>query len=225
MALVASAAALVVPLAHAAPARAASLAVPAGLRLVNYYPAHNGWTYMWRRWDPAAIDADFGRIASLNANTVRVIVQTPAFGWPQPTPLYTRRLAQVVALADSHGLRVELTLFDWWGGYKQIRKSELWASAIVAPYAGDPRIVSIELQNEMDPANVNAMTWARALLPYLRQIDGGIPLTVSVGGHDPIGGIRTMRQALGPAALPDYWSYHYYDKPELAYQTFKLHLL
>jgi len=221
VALVASAGVLAFPLLHAAPARAASLAVPQDLRLVNYYPAHNGWTYMWRRWDRAAIDADFSRIASLNANTVRLIVQTPAFGWPEPTPRYTRRLADVVGLADAHGLHVELTLFDWWGGYKQVRKSELWARSIVAPYAGDPRIVTIELQNEMDPTNVKATTWARTLLPYLRQIDGGIPVTLSVSGHDPIAGIRAMRQALGSAALPDYWSFHYYDKPELAYQTFQ----
>ena len=44
------------------------------VRLLNYYPAANGWTYMWDRFDPHAIDQDFGRIAGLKFNTVRVSI-------------------------------------------------------------------------------------------------------------------------------------------------------
>ena len=197
----------------AAPAQAA---VPQDLRLVNYYPAHAGWTYMWERWDPAAIDADIARIAALHANSVRLIAQVPAFGWPEGGALYRARLEQAVSLAAAHGLRVELTLFDWFDGYDDVAGSELWAASVLAPYANDPRLAAVELQNELDAANPAAVAWARTLLPVVRRLAGAIPVTISVGGRDPIEGIRTLRRALAPQSLPDFWSFHYYDKAELS---------
>jgi hypothetical protein len=201
-----------------AAAAAPSFSVPAQLRLVNYYPAYAGWTYMWQRWDPAQIDRDFGRIQSLNANAVRVIVQTNAFGFPTPTVLYRRRLARVLDLASAHGLRVELTLFDWWRSYGRVAASERWARALLAPYGGDAGIACIELQNELDPGNADATAWARTLLPYLRTLAAGIPVTVSVSGVDPVGQLALLKQELG-ASQPDFWTIHYYDKSELAYET------
>jgi hypothetical protein len=196
---------------------AAPFPVPAGLKLVNYYPAYDGWTYMWERWNPGEIDSDFARIEGLNANAVRVIVQPSAFGFPDPRPVYRQRLAEVIDLAAQHGLAVELTLFDWWHSYRRIAQAERWARELLAPYAGDPRIACIELQNEIDPGNPAAMAWARALLPYLRTISGDTPVTVSVtGGLELAEQLTELRQQLG-TSLPDFWSVHYYDKSELAY--------
>src|SRR6185503_17460096 len=62
------------------------------VRLVSYYPASHGWELMWTRWDPAGMAADFERIADLEANTVRVIVQPDAFGYPEPRPAMLDRL-------------------------------------------------------------------------------------------------------------------------------------
>lgn len=199
-------------------APAAHAAVPGDLRLVNYYPARNGWTYMWDRWDARAIDADFARIRSLNGNAVRVIVQTDAFGYPHPDAAHRARLETMLRLAAAHGLRVELTLFDWWGSYKQVGRSQLWARELLAGYAADPRIACIELQNELEPKNAQAVAWAAQMIPFLRELGGGIPVTVSVSGQDPPGRLRALKTALGVVA-PDFWSVHYYDKPELAYDV------
>src|SRR5690349_14755417 len=87
------------------------------LKLINYFPAHGGWSFMWQRWDAATLDADFARIAALHANTVRLILQAATFGYPSPAPAMQARLARTVALAQAHGLRVQLTLFDWWYRY------------------------------------------------------------------------------------------------------------
>jgi hypothetical protein len=196
---------------------AAPFPVPADLKLVNYYPADDGWTYMWERWKPAEIDRDFARIQGLNANAVRVIVQPSAFGFPDPSPLYQQRLAEVIDLAAQHGLTVELTLFDWWHSYGRVLRSERWARELLAPYANDRRIACIELQNEIDPGNPAAMAWARALLPYLRTLAGDTPVTVSVtGGLELAGVLARLGQQLG-TSLPDFWTVHYYDKSELAY--------
>jgi hypothetical protein len=196
-------------------AGAARLDAPAQLKLVNYYPARDGWAYMWQRWHPATIDRDFARIQWLNANTVRVIVQAEAFGFPNPSPVYLDRLASVIGLAAAHGLDVELTLFDWWFEYDRLPASKRWARAMVGPYAGDDRVAAIELKNEIDPGDAHAMRWASAMVPFLQRIDGGIPVTLSVTGTNLAARIDAAKAALG-GVEPDFWSVHYYDKPELA---------
>jgi hypothetical protein len=201
-------------------AEAAPLLVPQQLRLVNYYPARNGWTYMWDRWDPAQIDRDFGLIASLQANTVRVIVQPAAFGFPQPRAEAAARLETVFGLAAAHGLYVQLTLFDWWTDYRKLGRSKRWASALLQRYAGDDRLAAVELRNEIDPNDANAVAWARTMLPYLHRILPGVPTTISVGANDGVRQMWTLRERLGAAAQPDFWSFHYYDKPELAVSAF-----
>jgi hypothetical protein len=191
--------------------------VPAQLKMVNYYPARDGWAYMWERWHPATIDRDFARIRWLNANTVRVIVQAEAFGFPNPSPVYLRRLARVVDLAAAHGLAVQLTLFDWWFEYDRLSASKRWARAIVGPYAGDERVAAIELKNEIEPRDARAMAWARTMIPFLQRIDGGIPVTLSLSGTNLAARIAAAKAALG-GVEPDFWTVHYYDKPELAPQ-------
>jgi hypothetical protein len=209
-----------VPALAAAPkAEAASLAVPQELRLVNYYPARNGWTYMWNRWDPAQIDRDFALIAGLRANAVRVIVQPSAFGFPRPTAEATARLDTVFALAATHGLSVQLTLFDWWTDYRKLDKSKRWARTLLARYAGDDRLACVELRNEIDPNDPNAVAWAQVMLPYLHRILPGVPTTISVSANDGVKQMWTLKERLGPSQ-PDFWSFHYYDKPELAVSAF-----
>jgi hypothetical protein len=83
----------------------------AAMREVNYYPSANNWGHMWTNSDPGVVDADFAQIAGLHANTVRIIVQVPAFGYPSPDPTMLDRLAQTISLADRHGLKAHLT-FD-----------------------------------------------------------------------------------------------------------------
>lgn len=207
------------PLLAARPAAATAFVVPQQLRLVNYYPARNGWTYMWQRWDPAQIDRDFALVAGLDANAVRVIVQPAAFGFPQPTAAAASKLDTVLALAAARGLSVQLTLFDWWSDYKKIDKSKRWARALLQRYAGDERLAAVELRNEIDPRDANAVAWARAMFPYLHKLLPGIPLTISVSASDGTAQMTSLKQALG-TSQPDFWSFHYYDKPELAYAAF-----
>ena len=64
------------------------------LRVVNYYPAANGWTLMWTNWQPAVINSDFAKIRYLGANTVRVIVFPSVFGWPESLVDYGRSLCR-----------------------------------------------------------------------------------------------------------------------------------
>jgi len=107
--------------AGAAPAREpAAAAFLHDVRGVSWFPARGGWTLLWTRFDAAAVDRDFARIAALRANTVRVVVAPEPFGYPEVAPAAAARLDRVVALAARHGLRVQLTLFDWWHEYDDV---------------------------------------------------------------------------------------------------------
>jgi hypothetical protein len=211
--LVAALAALLVGDASPA-APAEDFRVPEDLRSISYFPARGGWTLMWTRFDPAAIDRDFARIALLRANTVRVIVPARVFGYPEPDPAMSARLERVIDLAARHGLRVELTLFDWWHDYTDVAGSRRWAAALLSPYAGDARIALVELKNELRPQDAGAAEWAAALIPYVREL-AQKPVTVSVPALDAARDLRLLRSALG-SAQPDFYSAHFYWRPELA---------
>jgi hypothetical protein len=195
-------------------ASAESMGVPEDVRSISYFPARGGWTLMWTRFDADAIDRDFARVAGLRANTVRVIVPARAFGYPEPEPAMSARLERVIALAADHGLRVELTLFDWWHDYEDVAGSRRWAAALLSRYAGDERIAFVELKNELRPQDPGAGDWAATLIPYVRELTRR-PVTVSVPALDPARDLRLLRSALG-AAQPDFYSAHFYWRPELA---------
>ena len=187
------------------------------LKLISYYPSQAAWTNMWTRWDPTQIDADFARIAALHANAVRIIIPPTVFGYPTPAPVMQAHLAQAVSLAASHGLRVQLTLFDWWNAYGDLAGSDAWSAAVLAPYHDDRRIAFVELQNEINTAGPAGLVWARHELPVVKAEAGTVPVTVSVFG---LGALRTLKTGLA-ATPPDFYDLHYYDGPGPALATFR----
>jgi hypothetical protein len=191
----------------------------AGLRVMNYYPAQHGFDYMWMAWDPAAIDADMGRLTALGANTVRALIPPGLFGYPTPLAQYTRELSQFVNMASAHGLGIELTLAAYWAWYTDLSGSASWMKAILTPYANDPRITFVELFNEIDPMNAPAMAWAQQMLPLVRS-DGGRPVTVSVMQWDSAAVLNKLKVALG-TQQPDFYDYHFYGNAYLARATFQ----
>jgi hypothetical protein len=189
----------------------ARLDVPRNLRVVSYYPADAGWTRMWEPWRLARLAADLRRLRTLNANTVRIVVSPPFFGYPTPAARYTARLRELVAIAGREGLHVQLTLFDWWGEYGDLAGSKRWAATLLAGYVDDPRIAFVELRNEIDPADAAAVAWARELVPWLRAfLRGRTPVTLSVGGVRPLDRLRALHAALPAASRPDFFNAHYF---------------
>lgn len=191
----------------------------ASLRLIDYFPASDGWAQMWQDWNPEQIQVDMGRIAALHANAVRVIVNVAAFGFPHPSLAMRQRLSQVIAIAAEHGLRVELTLFDGWEDYAAVAESKTWASEILADLSADPRIAYIDLHNEL-PANTDpsALAWAKAMVPYVKSIDGGIPVTVSTSISSGLAPLEALARGL-VGDPPSLYDVHYYGSAASAYAT------
>lgn len=185
------------------------------IKEVNYYPSGAGWTYMWTHFDSSVINEDFERLHTLGANTVRLFISPTTFGFPTVQPLMAKRLADVIDLAASNGLWVQLTLFDWWSDYTDITGSEQWASSLLSPYKDDPRIAIVELKNEVVPENSVQMSWVHTMLPYLATVLPGTLRTVSVADIGPQRFYNfTQEMASDP---PDFYDYHYYGPASDAY--------
>jgi hypothetical protein len=54
------------------------------------------------------------------------------------------------------------------------------------------------------------------MMPFLRSLLPGTALTLSVGANDALNGLSALKRGLPAAAMPDFWSFHYYGRPELA---------
>ncbi|WP_437726193.1 cellulase family glycosylhydrolase [Sorangium sp. So ce861] len=193
----------------------------ADLRLVNYYPAANGWYYMWDHWDADAIDADFGRIAGLGANAVRLIVHTTSFAVPSPSAASLERLAAAIDLAGDHGLRVQLTLFDLFSGYGRVEDSRDWVDAVVGPYQDDPRIVYIDVQNEVDTGRPEVVAWLQALVPHVRSVAGRIPVTASITGKGGLSQAQHMVNLAAAGIDVDLYDAHVYGTAAAAFSVMK----
>ena len=178
-------------------------------KVASYFRVDAGWTKFWQDWRPEVVARDLRRVKSLRADTVRAIIAPGLFGYPRPSATYTRRLQAFVALAAASGLRVQLTLFDWWYEWDDVRGSRTWARALLAPYAGDRRIASVELKNEL-VVKPHTIAWARAMIPFLRGLIGpATPVTVSVSGRNPVGQLARLERGLG-AVRPDAFDVHYF---------------
>jgi hypothetical protein len=187
----------------------ARIPAPRELKVVSYYPADAGWTKMWTDWRPEVVAADLQRIASLHANTVRAVVQPGLFGYPHPSPTYASRLREFVSLAAQARLHVQLTLFDWWYDWSDLRGSRTWARELLAPYSGDPRVAFVELRNEI-VVKRHTMSWARTMIPFIRALmRGRTPVTLSVTGTDPVRQLAALKRGLR-SVRPDFFDIHYF---------------
>ncbi|GIE93224.1 hypothetical protein Ari01nite_06890 [Paractinoplanes rishiriensis] len=198
-----------------APTLASRLAAVQTAKQINYYPSTAGWSRMWSNFDTAKIDADLAKADALGATSVRAIIFPHTFGYPTPKAEYTARLANFVTMAAARGLSVKFTLFDWWGGYTDVTGSTAWATAILKPYRNDPRVISVELQNEFNPTNTAAVAWAQKIVPAVRAVAPTMPLTFSVDGQSGAAGMAQIKTALAATPL-NYYDFHFYGNSERA---------
>jgi hypothetical protein len=191
------------------------LAAVTAARTINYYPSNAGWSAMWTAFDPVRIEEDMARAAELGADNVRIIVFPQSFGFPRPRAEYAERLRKFISIADSQGLTVKLTLFDWWSGYSDAAGSAAWAKALLTPYADDRRVLSVELKNEFVSTDPAAVSWVRQLIPAVREAVPQMPLTLSVDGQSGATGMARIKASLSDTPL-DYYDYHFYGNSERA---------
>ncbi|MEU4242143.1 glycosyl hydrolase [Actinoplanes sp. NPDC026619] len=204
----------------AVPTLASRLAAVKTAKTINYYPANAGWSKMWTNFDAATIDADLKKADALGATSARAIIFPSTFGYPTLNSAYTSKLATFVNTADKYGMTVKFTLFDWWGQYSEVANSFNWANNLLKPYRDDPRVISVELQNEFDPDDAGAIVWGKKIVPLVRAAYPTMPLTFSVNGDDGAAGMAKIKAAMTANPI-DYYDFHYYGNSERALATIK----
>ncbi|WP_127505791.1 cellulase family glycosylhydrolase [Actinoplanes solisilvae] len=201
--------------AHAAsvPTLASRMTAVQDAKAFNYYPSNAGWSSMWTSFDPVRIDTDLDRAAGLGADTVRVIVFPYTFGYPTPSVAYADKLDAFIDIADGNGLSVKLTLFDWWSAYTDVTGSITWAQSLLTPYANDPRVIAVELKNEIQATDATAIHWARQLIPAIRTTVPAMPITLTVDAASGHTGMAGLKSQLATTPL-DYYDFHFYGASE-----------
>jgi hypothetical protein len=184
------------------------------LKIMNYYPSSAGWMDMWTDYSHATTVSDFAAIQSLNANTVRIIVQPSAVGYPVVNATMRANLDDMINVATSAGLKVQLTLFDMWANYSDVAGSEQWVQSLLDGETSNPAIALVELKNEM-PINSTTVSWADALLPFLQTLLPGVPRTISEPGSGGLSAIQSLLSNIPPSDL-DAVDVHYYGDAALA---------
>lgn len=208
--LLAIAAVAGVLLPSASPAHAATPASSVqSLDIVSYIGPQSAPWAMWINWQPANIDSDFATIAALHANTVRLFVDPGEIGFPKPGTAMLGELSQAVQMAQAHGLRVYMNLFDRFSTWTDIPDSISWAATVMQPYAGNPEVPAFEAYNEVNPVAPAQLAWLKVMIPQVRQDSGGTPVGLSICGCDNTGDLSDEHTELAETQ-PDFYSFHYY---------------
>lgn len=167
-------------------------------------------------------------MAELGSNTTRIFITMQ--DW-QAGDFTAAKLDAVLRHANAHGIRLLISLFD---GYRKYPAPgwDSWPSlgteaaniegaylqAVIAPFAGDPRILAWDLYNEPDIVSNhewmwsdhagNRLNWLRRIAATVRAMDGNHPLTVglALAAAIPVGGHE------GVLSIVDFASFHYYSR-------------
>lgn len=176
---------------------------------INYYPQATPWARFWPEYDPAIIDRDFARIADLKLNTIRIFVPFEQFGGPALDPAMRDRLTDLLDRAESHGLKVIVTLFDFRTDYNPLLwpQSDRQLEALLTAFASNRTILAWDIKNEPDRDYAAAgqtivESWLRHTLRQARAYDPYHLLTI---------GWSTPTAAAALTEQVDVVSLHFYD--------------
>jgi hypothetical protein len=203
---------------------------PYVLKGFNYYPRDYGWSSM-TEWDWTQVDQELALASSVGANTIRVSIDYgystghPDEVWSEadvqqfqtPTQAYMDAMRQLLAIADSHGLKVIFGLFDYEPSWSFIGRADYapgvtYLQTIIPAFADDPRIAAWSVFNEGDTIpekfpNVSqdaVIQFNRAMADAIRPLDAHHLVTVDFA--------RIWNAHLAQDFV-DLVSFHYYADP------------
>jgi hypothetical protein len=210
------------------------MTAPTNQYCVNYFPINNGGYQMWSSYNGPQYQTDLQAARKLGFNTVRVLLAATggAFNFSTPTAGELANLTDFYERAQAVGVKIHLTLFDYWGCYGQITNSKTWVSAILSALPNTANIAVIELQNETRYASTSsytagfdagwpsstpkystlgqvAITWAKLMVPYIRSIAPGVPITSSTS-YGPADLSAYVAAVKNTSAAPNWYDWHCY---------------
>jgi hypothetical protein len=210
------------------------MSAPTTQHTVNYYPVNNGGYQMWSTYNGAQYQADMQTAKNLGFNTMRVFLAAypGIFDFVTPSAAELANLTDFYKRAVTVGIKLHLTLFDFWGDYGCISGSKTWIAAVLGALPNTTNIAVIEIQNETRYSLTTAYTgtfdagwpvgttqygqlgqvaivWAQQVIPYIRSIAPGVLITssMSYGLADLTAFFAAVNKT---AAAPSWYDWHCY---------------
>lgn len=181
---------------------------PFVIKGINYYPQATPWNMFGDEFNEAIVAKDFQIIRKAGLNCVRIFVQYEDFGKADVKSEKLDKLKVLLDQAEKLGLKVIITLFDFYGDYAVLDWSltHRHAEKIVTEFRDHPAVLAWDLKNEPDldfktRGKENVLAWLSHLAVVIRKFDPNHLVTI---------GWATPEAAVNLTDDVDLVSFHYY---------------
>jgi hypothetical protein len=119
---------------------------------VNYYPQKTPWSFFWTNYDSKIINKDFVLTKALGFNTIRIFINFQDFNKGNVPAERLSQLENLLDTAQSHQLKVIVTLFDFLGDYSLLNftASDRQLETLLTKFRNHKAILAWDLKNEPD---------------------------------------------------------------------------
>ncbi|GGD41599.1 cellulase family glycosylhydrolase [Muriicola marianensis] len=180
---------------------------------LNYYPARSPWDTFGDDFDPKTLAGDFEKVSAMGLNTLRVFIPYEDFGAATVKPEKLQKLVRLMDLADEAGLKVLVTLFDFYGNYDLAdwTRTHRHAETLVGALKEHPALLGWDIKNEPDldfksRGRAEVMAWLEEMVRQVKKWDKVHPLTI---GWSSPAAADNLHERL------DFVSYHFYEDPDM----------
>lgn len=192
---------------------------PYQIKGINYYPQQTPWDMFGAHFDSAIITKDFQLLKNLGLNTLRIFVSYEDFGGAKVKPAKLAKLKQVLDSAEASGLKVIVTLFDFYGDYsvQDWTRTHHHAAQIITPFKKHKAILAWDIKNEPDldfknRGKVQVLAWLQEMAQQLKSFDPNHLVTI---GWSNLASSILLQEHL------DVVSFHYYQDIDDFAKTYK----
>jgi hypothetical protein len=183
----------------------------AQIKGLNYYPSQSAWDMFGPDFNEEIIAGDFVQIRKMGLNTLRIFIPYEGFGKASISAGNLAKLKIMLDLAESSGLKILVTLFDFYGNYELMdwTLTHRHAQTIVKAFKDHPAILGWDLKNEPDldfesRGKEQVLAWLEEMSIQVRKWDQNHPVTI---------GWSSPETAHILAEKVDFVSFHYYQDP------------
>lgn len=181
---------------------------PFTIKGVNYYPQATPWDMFGDGFDEGTIAKDLKIVKDAGLNSIRIFLQYGDFGKADVGQEKLKKLKAVLDLAESSGIKVVVTLFDFYGDYSVLdwTLTHRHAEQIVSAFKDHPAIIAWDLKNEPDldfdsRGKENVLAWLSRMVKEVRKYDPNH--LVTIGWSSPVMAAHLKEEV-------DFVSFHYY---------------
>lgn len=187
---------------------------------INYYPQETPWDMFGENYNLEIIKKDFKLIKDSKLNSIRIFIQYDDFGKEKVGIEKLEKLKEVLDAAENSGLKVVVTLFDFYGDYSVLNwtLTHRHAAQIVSTFKNHNAILAWDIKNEPDldfdtRNKETVLAWLSQMIKEVKKFDPNHMVTI---------GWSSPEAAINLANEVDLVSYHFYKNIDSFESDFKI---